>query len=201
MRFNVTSKQDVKSDKEKDFQSLPQNWINVGINTSTKAENLKQSKLKWRLHVYYLKSVKICGCSVIPWWLSEMILLWKDLLVPWKWNWPREAIGIRRSSVQSQCGSSKQNHCLWTQARCQRYFRLQHAQSRALAQKSQHHMGPDTGATLVAERCEGLAGYWKRSSTAARFLHSSRYPIQAVKFSNPPHAVCIIGNIYFTEWL
>lgn len=112
MKFNVTSKQDVKPDKEKEFQSLPKDWINVGINTSVNAENLRQSELKWRVNVYYLKSFKICRCFVIPWWLSEMILLWKDLLVQRKWNWPREDIGIQRLSVQSQHGSSKQNHCL-----------------------------------------------------------------------------------------
>lgn len=54
-RFKVTSKEDVKLDKGKESRSLPKSWINVGINISVKAENLRQSQLKWRANIYYLK--------------------------------------------------------------------------------------------------------------------------------------------------
>lgn len=52
-------------------------------------------------------------------------------------------------------GSSKHDHCLQTQASCQRDFRLPHLQSCALARKSQHHTGPDTGQPLWQKDVKG----------------------------------------------
>lgn len=50
-----------------------------------------------------------------------------------------------------------------TLASSQRQFRLFYPWSRAIAQKSQRHTGPATGATLMAERCEGLTERWRSS--------------------------------------
>lgn len=71
----------------------------------------------------------------------------KRALDPKKVKLTQESYGL---SVQSQRVYSKYNHCLETQARNQRHFRLQHPGSHALSRKSQRHMGPAIGATLVA---------------------------------------------------
>lgn len=143
-------------------------------------------------------AVKTCMCSISPWWLSEMILLWKDL-VPIKVQLTQRSIwNLQNISSELMCLFQVQP-LLINPNKQPKGIQITAPRSQALIPKKGNPHG------RKKERGDWWLKKKPRNSTSARFffslsiLHISW--AQAVKFSNQPHVVCIIGNNDFSEWL